>query len=417
MAFPSRPPIRVLAVADSDSYLKWSAATLRALPPDWGRTQVVIDNPVRPSDAQIRAATGTGRGAGAEVLRRGRLLRRIRRERPDVLLLACTGPVVAALTDSPKLRGPGRPVLVTGLPGISVPAHRRALDLRSDCDLMLLHSRREIAEFVALRAESGLEIEFGLTTLPFLSTLLGSPPNARNCRSAPGVTVFAAQATVPAQRFQREQVLLVLAGAGVNDHPPVVKLRGTGREEQTHREHWPYPQLAADLVAAGRLGPGALAFHTGAMAEILPTAAGLATVSSTAALEAVAADVPILIISDFGVDADMINLVFEGSGCLGSLADLGRGQFFRPDADWSATNYFHPAAENDALPRLRCLLSRRRAGNLSVLPYPGHRGWPAVRRRLRLLLPAAGRAVARWRLRRPARDHTAPEPRPDRRLG
>jgi hypothetical protein len=416
MAFPSRSPVRVLAVADSDSYLKWSAATLQALPSDWDRTQVIIDSPVRPSAAQIRSATGER----VDVLRRGRLLRRIRREQPDVLLLACTGPVVAALTDSPRLRGPGRPVLLTGLPGIGVPAHRRTLELRSACDLMLLHSRREIAEFAALRAASGLRIEFGLTTLPFLLSIPGRRPTGGRHRPAPRVTVFAAQATVPAQRSQREQVLLVLAGAGAIGHPAVVKLRGTGREVQTHRERWPYPQVAADLMAAGRLDPGAVTFQTGALTEVLPTAAGLATVSSTAALEAVAAEVPILIISDFGVDADMINIVFEGSGCLGTLADLARGRFFRPDAGWSAANYFHPVVENDALTWLRSLVSRRRAGNLSVLPYRGHRGWPAVRRRLRLLLPAPGRAVARWRLRRhqrPARDHTAPVPRPDRRLG
>ena len=167
MAFPSRSPVRVLAVADSDSYLKWSAATLQVLPSEWGRTQVIIDSPLRPSAAQIRSATGMA----PQVLRRGQLLRRIRREQPDVLLLACTGPVVSALTDSSRLRGPGRPVLVTGLPGIGLPAHRRVLDLRSDCDLMLLHSRREVAEFSALRAESGLEIEFGLSTLPFSSRL------------------------------------------------------------------------------------------------------------------------------------------------------------------------------------------------------------------------------------------------------
>ena len=41
-------------------------------------------------------------------------------------------------------------MLLTGLPGIGVPAHRRTLELRSACDLMLLHSRREIAEFAAL---------------------------------------------------------------------------------------------------------------------------------------------------------------------------------------------------------------------------------------------------------------------------
>jgi hypothetical protein len=53
------------------------------------------------------------------------------------------------------------------------------------------------------------------------------------------------------------------------------------------------------------------------------TAGGFATVSSTAALEAMAMDRPTL-----------INLVFQGSGCPGTLDDLRRGRLFQPDPDW-----------------------------------------------------------------------------------
>ena len=53
------------------------------------------------------------------------------------------------------------------------------------------------------------------------------------------------------------------------------------------------------------------------------TARGFATVSSTAALEAMAMDRPTL-----------INLVFEGSGCPGTLDDLRRSRLFQPDPDW-----------------------------------------------------------------------------------
>ena len=49
---------RVLAISDSDSYLKWSAATLRALPASWSSTQVVVKNPVLPAAEQVRTAAG-----------------------------------------------------------------------------------------------------------------------------------------------------------------------------------------------------------------------------------------------------------------------------------------------------------------------------------------------------------------------
>jgi hypothetical protein len=161
---------RVLAVSDSDSYLKWSVATLRAMPTSWSTTQVVIKNPVLPSAEQAQAAAG----APVPVLSYPALLRTLQRERPDVVLLAATGPVVAALTTAPALRMPDRPVLVSGLPGISVPATPRAITLRAGCDVFLLHSHREIDEFTTLAAELGV-----------------------------GPLVFAAQAKVPARREDR----------------------------------------------------------------------------------------------------------------------------------------------------------------------------------------------------------------------
>ncbi|GAA3419482.1 DUF6716 putative glycosyltransferase [Streptosporangium vulgare] len=78
------------------------------------------------------------------------------------------------------------------------------------------------------------------------------------------------------------------------------------------------------------------------MHEHLAHAAGFVTVSSTAALEAIAQKVPLLVLSDFGVGAEMINLVFEDSGLLGTLDDLSAGRFLDPDDAWCKVNYFHP---------------------------------------------------------------------------
>ena len=38
--------VRVVAIADSDSYLKWSAATLEAMPASWRTEQWLIRNPI-----------------------------------------------------------------------------------------------------------------------------------------------------------------------------------------------------------------------------------------------------------------------------------------------------------------------------------------------------------------------------------
>ncbi|GMA22329.1 hypothetical protein GCM10025864_00880 [Luteimicrobium album] len=62
---------RVLAVADSDSYLKWAAATLDGLGDGFSGRLVLVASPVLPSDAQVAAAVGETAPAPPAVQRIG----------------------------------------------------------------------------------------------------------------------------------------------------------------------------------------------------------------------------------------------------------------------------------------------------------------------------------------------------------
>ena len=391
---------RVIAISDSDSYLKWSVATLRALPASWSSRQVVIKNPVLPSPEQARTAAG----GPVPVLSYPALMRTLRKEAPDVVLLAASGPVVAALVTATVLRANDRPVLVTGLPGISVPATPRAITLRAGCDLFLLHSHREIAEFAELADQLAVPTTFGLAGLPYLTRRPEDPDPP-----PPGADLlFAAQAKVPPARAEREQILLALAETG----SAVVKLRALSTEWQTHHEPWPYPRLYAELVRQRRVAPDAVRFAAGPMDQALAQARGLATVSSTAALEAMAAGRPVLALRDFGVTPEMINTVFEGSGCLGTLADLKAGRLYAADPAWMRENYFHPAADNTWLGRLDQLLADRASGRLHRRSAPTGSRWVRARRRLRLTVPPSlWSRIQPWRARVPrGPDRRAPEP-------
>jgi len=52
--------MRFIAIADSDSYLKWAAAFLGALPEVTERELILIETPVLPSDSQRAAALAVG---------------------------------------------------------------------------------------------------------------------------------------------------------------------------------------------------------------------------------------------------------------------------------------------------------------------------------------------------------------------
>lgn len=383
--------VRVLVVADSDSYLKWGASLLDAMPGSWRSEVTVVRNPVAPVDDQIGDAVGTGIDVARLSVRA--LVRRIRENPPDALVLACTGPMAQLLLARPELREGPRPVVVAGLPGIAVPVSEKAWLLRRGVDVFVTHSRRERDEAGPVnRAVNGSDrhAQVVLARLPFLLPTAAS--------SADGATrvVFAAQAKVPIERDERTDILRALAQLGRRrpDLDVLVKVRATHGQAQTHRECHPYPDIWAGMLTRGEVDGSEVRFATGPMAEHLEHATGLVTVSSTAALEAIAANVSVLILSDFGVNAAMINEVFVGSGLIGSLADLRANRFHRPDAAWAERNYLHDSGEDDIAMVLDALVERRRLRGLVA-----RRAAPAtLRSRVRALAPApAVRVVSRAR--------------------
>lgn len=356
--------MRVLAIADSDSYVKWGAAVLQRMPADWHTGIVVIATPAAPSADQLAAALSGTRFAPEATPVRGlrELAALIAAERPDVVLFSVRGPVVRVLVREVLAASPVRPVFVSGLPGISIPATGKALYYRAQVDLMILHSKREVREFAALASAAGIRQDFALARLPFLQELSGQDAHREPGRDI----VFAAQAKVPREREDRIRVLGWLAETARRTPSArvVVKLRAVRGEQQTHSEKYPYEDLLAELDEA----PENLVVASGPMRAHLDTAAALVTISSTAAIEAAAEGVPVLVLDDFGIDAALINPVFEGSGLLGASSAMIAGEFRRPSASWLDDNYFHVTASEDWIPAIEALLRERSAGTLELRP-------------------------------------------------
>jgi hypothetical protein len=343
--------VKIVGLADSDSYVKWGAALLGTLPPEWERELLVVDSQFTVNDTQLRdAIAGTGvtevaRTAFADVSAR------VAERAPDVVLVAAPGPVSRELVRLIARLEP-RPVIVSGMPGISIPVTVKALRFRRQSDLMIVHSRREVREFATLARERGWDHRLGLARLPFASA---RPPSTLG----PDL-VFAAQAIVPRERADRIVVARMLRDAALADpsRRVVVKLRARPGERSTHPEQDGYPEL---LEALGDLPPN-LVFASGPMGEALDAAAGLVTVSSTAILEAVARGIPTIAIDTFGISDGLINPVFTGSGMFGGRDDVVERRFRHPEPAWLDDNYFH--AEDDWVTTLDALVAARRRGEL-----------------------------------------------------
>lgn len=362
------PSVRLVVLADSDSYVKWGAALAGTLPPEWDRELLVVDTPMVVSDAQLATALA---GSGIEAVSRITLREiapRLAAAPPDAVLIATPGPIARVLTRLVADLAP-RPVVVSGLPGISIPTTRKALLYRRQADLVVLHSHREIREFGRLARAKSWDHRFGLATLPFVSR-----------RPAHGTDlVFAAQAIVPAPREDRILVARMLRDAALADpaRRVVIKVRALPGENQTHPEQDGYPDLVASLGPV----PGNLVVSAAPMASALDTAEGLVTVSSTAAIEALARRIPVIALDTFGVRRSLINPVFVGSGLFGSRDDVVARVYRHPDPGWLDDNYFHDPNADDWTHTLAGLVAERRAGRL--VPRSAH-------------LPRGGALRAAW---------------------
>ncbi|MGF0117753.1 DUF6716 putative glycosyltransferase [Promicromonospora sp. Marseille-Q5078] len=370
---------RVLAVADSDSYLKWAVWTLAGLRRDDGHVEAsaaLVRSPIAPTPEQVAAAVRGSGIPGPAVLSPRGLRRLVRTKRPDVVLVAATGPV-AELVAREVLRAtrPGRrPALVTGLPGMALPATPQGAGWRRWCDAFLVHARVETAPYVEAFARQGARPDLVLTRLPFLDGPAGdAPAGVRR-------VVLAAQAKVPASRVDRVALLDGLAGLAADGLDVVVKLRARAGERQTHNEQHPLDALwAAEHARLGRPAD-AVGFVTGPMADQLTPGAALLTVSSTAGLESLARGLPTVFLADFGVGPALLNEPFAASGCLRRLDEVAatlRAGGPAPDPAWLDEHYLHtapsglPAAVHD-------LARRSRTGDLpplSVTPWSWRRHW------------------------------------------
>ncbi|GAB3403187.1 hypothetical protein GCM10027515_13750 [Schumannella luteola] len=355
---------RLLAIADSDSYVKWGASLVDRLSDEtWDIDFLVLRSPLQPSATQLVAAVADTRWAATppEVIDFADFAQRVADLDPDAVLLATRGPVVKVMLRAALAVARRRPIFVTGLPGISIPATRKAIAYRSQSDLMVLHSEREIRDFGKLADKMTVPQRFGLASLPFF-------PPADDIAEAGvpgGPIVFASQAKVPADREDRVQLLGWLAETARRNpgQKVVIKVRAAAGEAQTHAEQWDYSDLMRELPGGA---PSNLVVEGGAMSKHLATASGLVTVSSTAAIEAIGLGVPVLLLDDFGVSKKLINKVFVGSGVLAPASEMIAGRFRRPHPEWLDDNYFHPASSDDWEKRLLKLIRKRDNEKLKV---------------------------------------------------
>ena len=281
---------------------------------------------------------------------------------------------------------------MSGLPGISVPATEKAWLFRSGCDLFVLHSGREVEEFSGDRRELGGGGAVGLATAAV-------PRPVRRSRAGDRATGWCSRPRPRCPSAGRS------ASGSCSRWP---RWPSGGRTWTWWSSSAPWtpsarPTTSATTTSAcgrhGRRRPGACrrgAIRGGSHARAPgPRGRDSSRSARPPRWRRSPQSVPLLVLSDFGVSAEMINLVFEGSGLLGTLDELAgarSGPRTRPGAGQLLP---HPAATTLGLPMV-ALVGQARSGRL----VPGSSlldglEFAAARRRARLRVEVPPEHAAR----------------------
>lgn len=325
-----RRPHRVAVLADSDSRWKWGMLTARQLEPAGGVEPYLLERPDPPSPRQLAEA-----GVAAEAvvtITMADLPQQLAARGPDVLVLALPGGGTVAALHALSAGWPddrSRPVIVTGYVGVVYEKLVEGLLARAGSDIVLANSAHDTERFREVYAGVGIDPRTVVeTSLPFLR---GPVAPSRSRRFT---LTFAGQPSVPAGHPERAYLVdRLIRHARLQPQRLVnLKLRSVPGERVTHAEAHPYYGI---LRRAGSRLPPNLQLTIGDMGQALAATDLLVTVSSTAALEAMSAGVPTVLLTDFGVRESLGNAYFAGSGCLASFDDVDAGLAPVVDPDWA----------------------------------------------------------------------------------
>ena len=255
-----------------------------------------------------------------------------------------------------------RPVLVSAYPGILFRFALEGMLDRSGVDLLCLNSTQDLELYQqgcrALGQDSGNAV---VTGLPILWKVPQHQPPA----DRPSI-VFFEQPSIPVHPVQRHflcQELKQLAEAWP-DHPVIFKPRTSSIESTLHRRHG---EMAGVIDRMSETVPN-LELSFKPATRLLRQCGCAITVSSTAALEAMAMGVSTRIVGDLGVTETLGNHFFASSGAIAKFAAIRSDPFsLTHDPLWLRQQ----GLQEDGADRFVNALLQRLTQGLPALPKEG----------------------------------------------
>lgn len=266
-----------------------------------------------------------------------------------------------------------RPLLISAYPGILFRHQLEGMMDRSGMDLICLNCEPDAQLYRDACNALGLNSQNDLVSgLPILW-----PLRQRQVPPEGASIVFFEQPSVPNNPLQRQYLCQRLADLAQAwpDHPVIFKPRTSGVEATLHRHHGEM----ASRIARLKVDLPNLRISYKPSLKLLQKCGCAITVSSTAALEAMALGVSTRIVADLGVNETLGNHYFVGSGALADFDAIIRDPFTsRHDQHWLESHGLQPDGGQRFLHELAQRLEQRPTRwerDLGTLPGWGSHAW------------------------------------------
>jgi len=340
--------MRALFVVAHDSQFKWAAATSRPFRDNgcsvsfFAPSEHADISPTQMADAGIDSSEVIFGNAYSYVEYWAT---------HDVVFFVTPGGIseryIFALRDRIKKDPTKRPIIVSAYVGMVIDGHVTGYLYRAAADLICVNSPYDYKVY----AEAAREL--GLTT----SNLVITGLSIIGAETAPQKTgpimnvLFADQTAIPKLARDRQLIYQNLLEYA-REHPTrsvLVKPRHRPDESSFHKGKYP-----PEKFFLSRSTPQNIRIDYTPISELLPRTDLLLTVSSTAALEAIAQGVRTAIIADAGVREKFGNHMFIGSGLIRTFDQICVDDIGSPDPKWLSIFQHHGTAPAQAIYEAVC---------------------------------------------------------------
>ena len=269
--------------------------------------------------------------------------------------------------DNPSVRR--RPIIVAGFVGINYENRIGSVVARRLTDIVLANSEEE-RRFLNETAQ-----RLSLTQPTIVTAGLGLIDSGNEPRHAPKAkrrrrVLFAAQPTVPKTKAEKIYLLLKLRelAKAQPDWTVALKPRHRPGEGTFHKDDNHLEDLARDFLVVEDIPPNLIFDYRPIVTQLSETDLVM-TVSSTAAVEAHAAGIPIAIVTDFGIKEPYGAEFFADCGALATFDEIKKGAWPTLNAAWVARNVAYSNQHfSEVLAAIDECAARQRASG-TMLPF------------------------------------------------